>query len=301
MELEQLMQMFYESIHVQEATITIAQYGKWDNYIQSYTGEFKQIFEQIPQFDRYYYRVAALGKHESFQRVYGRHFGVKISSIGKFELSEEGFLNAYLNYMIGTYKKERDTDKARWYNFAYLMEHDFWYIDRMNCLKQNTEDDFNRVLEGALKKYRSFKKIEDLNLLNEVNGIYILVLDRYNACYIGQSNNMKKRIMRHWARNDYFTGAGIDMFKAYDTTRIFAAITAPGKRTNMAERKIISAIPYRYTLNYLAGGDVNQLQAEGKSILKPENTDDSFVDYTKEYYDIAERVKESQARFIVNT
>lgn len=41
------------------------------------------------------------------------------------------------------------------------------------------------------------------------------------SAILEQSCDIRKRIMRHWSRHDYFSGTGIDMFKAYDTTRIF--------------------------------------------------------------------------------
>ena len=78
--------------------------------------------------------------------------------------------------------------------------------------------------------HENLKQIEDLNVLNGKQGVYLLVLDRYRACYVGQSDDMRRRIMRHWSRNDYFTGSGIDMFKAHDTTRIYAAVLKENHR-----------------------------------------------------------------------
>ncbi len=303
MELEELMKMMYEAMHVQEAKITITQYDSDDCAVASYTGEFKTIFDNIPDFEKYYYRVTAFGKHEGFKRVTTNYYGVKTTSIGGFRLTEESYVNSVLNYMIKCYAKAKkmglSTSDRYNYNFACVMDHDFWYIDQMKNVRQNTKEKFNYELKQLLKKFHSFKRIENLNELEGQNGIYLLVLDEYNCCYWGQSNNMRKRIMKHWSRNDYFSGTGIDMFKAYDTTRIYAAVTEGTRRTNELEHKVIQMMPPRYTLNCLAGGDGNQLVSHKKSILKPDNEDREFINYKKVYYSIEERIRENEGRFIV--
>lgn len=301
MDLEELFKMFFEPYYIQQAVMTIAQFDEKDNKIGEYTGEFKEIFDRIPNFECYYYRIAALGKHESSKRVYDKYFGVKTSSIGSLMLSEEGFLNAYLNYLVKDYWKNQKNKVCLSipYNLAYVIAHDFWYVDRMKNLKQNTEVGFNCVIDNVVRRFKSLKQIEDLNVLNGMQGVYLLVLDRYRACYVGQSNDMRRRIMRHWSRNDYFTGSGIDMFKARDTTRIYAAVLKEKHRIHKLEHNLIEKIPARYTINCLAGGDLEEAINEGKSILKPENNDDDFIDYLKLSYNTSERIKKCQARFIV--
>lgn len=303
MEREELIRMMYEIMHVQEAEITVTQYDNRDCDMASYTGEFKTIFNSIPDFEKYHYRVTAFGKHEGFKRVSTKYYGVKTTSIGGFRVTEESYVNSFLNDMIQCYAKSKKmglNERNLWnYNFAYVMDHDFWYTDQMKNLHQNEKEKFNYELDQLLEKLRLFQRVENLNELQEKNGIYLLVLDEYNSCYWGQSNNMRKRIMRHWSRNDYFSGTGIDMFKAYDTTRIYAAVTGGNRSTNMLEHKVIQMMPPRYTLNCLAGGDVNQLVAQKKSILKPDNKDDEFNDYQRKYYNIEERIRENRKRFIV--
>ena len=89
------------------------------------------------------------------------------------------------------------------------------------------------------------------------------------------------------------------MFKAHDTTRIYAAVLKEKHRIHKLEHNLIEKIPARYTINCLAGGDLEEAINEGKSILKPENNDDDFIDYLKLSYNTSERIKKCQARFIV--
>ena len=300
-EIKELRGLFFETEPLEQVRMTIDCYNENDCIVSTHTGEFQEVFDNIPNFERNYYRVAVLGKHEGSKRVTTNYYGVKTTSVGGFKLSEESFLNAFLNKLVKEYAedKRKETLAGQDYNFADVIVHDFWYIDRMRTLHQNTAEGFNFVLDRFVKRFRSFERVDDLNLLKGKNGIYLLVLDKYNACYFGQSNDIRKRIMRHWSRSDYFTGTGIDMYKAYDTTRIYAAITQPGYKTNHMENRVIESIPPRYTINCMAGGDIDYLEKTGKAITKPENRDDNFINYVHLNYNLTERIKENKSRFII--
>ncbi len=283
--------------------MTISQYDHWDCEIGRYTGTFTSIFDSIPNFERYYYRVAALGKNDIQGMLSSKHFGVRVTSIGGFKVSEESFINSFLNNNVKEYAKRKECGgvQAIDFNFAYEMIHDFWFIDRMRTVKQNTSEGFNSALDGLLRRFKEFQPLENLNDVKGKNGIYLLVLDEYNVCYLGQSNDIRARIMRHWSRNDYFTGTGIDMFKAKDTTRIYYALTEKSRKTNSLEHRAINEMPSRYTLNCMAGGDIDYLAENSFSINKSPSPDSDFVNYVLQYYNIFERINANIGRFIVSS
>lgn len=281
--------------------MTISQYDCWDREIGRYTGTFTAIFDSIHNFEHYYYRVTALGKTDRQGRLYTEHFGVRTSSLGGFKLSEESFINSYLNHNVQEYAKQKaqDTPYPFDFNFAYELIHDFWFTDRLKTVKQNTSEGFNSALDNFLRKFKEFRQLDNLNDVKGKKGIYLLVLDEYNICYLGQAYDIRKRIMRHWSRNDYFTGTGIDMFKAKDTTRIFFALTEKKRSINSLEHRAISGMPSRYTLNCMAGGDIDYLAENKLSISKEPCLDSDYVNYVLQNYDIAERIDACKDRFVI--
>lgn len=88
-----------------------------------------------------------------------------------------------------------------------------------------------------------------------------MVLDRYKQVYIGQAENIRLRIKRHWAGTKQFdrlifpdpetSVLSIDSFRALDTTRVFAVKT---KRGLDLEDKFVEAFPPDYLLNRVDGG-----------------------------------------------
>lgn len=281
--------------------MTISQYDYQDREIGKYTGTFTSVFDNIPEANKFYFRVTALGKNDAQGRLFTSHFGVRTTSIGGFKVSEESFINSFLNNNVREYtmQKARGSVQAEDFNFSYELIHDFWYIDRMRTIQQNTSEGFHYALERFLRKFTEFQPIEDLNDVKEKIGIYLLVLDGYNVCYLGQSSDIRKRIMRHWSRNDYFTGTGIDMFKAKDTTRIYVALTSGKHETNLLEHQAIDEMPSRYTLNCLAGGDIDFLERNSFSINRKPCYDRDFVDYVLQDYDITDRINKCKDRFVV--
>lgn len=278
--------------------ITVSQYDHTDCEIGRFTGTFTSVFDNIPDFEYYHYRVTALGKGSDYRRTVAKHFGVNTISVDGPFLTEENFVNNFLNHEIAEYAKQRKCrHPSQDFSFAYVLIHDFWFIDRMRTLKQNTPDSFQSSLNHFLSEFVQFKQLDDLNEVNEQNGIYLLVLDKYNVCYLGQAVDIRKRVMRHWSRNDYYSGTGIDMFKAQDTTRIYVAPITKG--INHLEHRVINAFPSRYTLNYLAGGNIDFLAKHSYNLSKTPCADTDFINYVTLNYDIIERIKSSNDRFIV--
>ena len=240
-------------VDVPEEQITICQYDENDKCIGEFTGLFKETFDSIQGFEKYYYRVAYQCKDTVKDKISDRHFGVKVSSIGGLKFDIRDHLNRYLNYMVGQYAKRKDEDD--------LWEYNYWYVinqyNRLHKLtlgfEQLDKSEFEREIGGIIKKY-SFVEIDDLKTYQGKPGIYLMVLDDYNVCYIGQAQkSIKTRVMAHWSRNNYFTGTGIDLFKAQDTTRLFAIIENDIRKLDAIEHEIITGTNHAFLLNVLEG------------------------------------------------
>lgn len=103
----------------------------------------------------------------------------------------------------------------------------------MKFFERLDHNNFNEYLMVFIKKNK-FIETDDLNVLNNKTGVYILVLDKYNQVYIGLSEStdgIKKRILQHCSTRKEFSRLlygdvntsilSIDSFGALDTTRIF--------------------------------------------------------------------------------
>ena len=138
-----------------------------------------------------------------------KHFNV--------EVKEDSYLTKN-NYLEGIFLEDNEkTD--------YLVSFD----KHMDYFSKLLETEFNSDLEKALKRFKNFEEVKDLNNC-QFSGVYIMVLDKYKQIYVGVSNNIKKRIEQHWSKivsKDYLPNStnespmGIDCFKALDTTRIY--------------------------------------------------------------------------------
>ena len=114
----------------------------------------------------------------------------------------------------------------------------------------------------------------DLKEVNNVEGIYILVLDEYKQVYIGISNNIKKRILQHWSDKKDFDRLlfgdkeksilSIDSFGALDTTRIFYKEFSYFDDIYSAEYNVVAKFKDKYKLNRVDGG----LNSEGDSTIR---------------------------------
>lgn len=113
------------------------------------------------------------------------------------------------------------------------------------------------------QKRNELREIFDLKEVHGVEGIYILVLDEYKQVYIGQSNDIKKRILRHWSSKKEFSQLlfgsveesvlSIDSFGALDTTRIFYK-SVSSRQIYRVEEKLVKAFDSIYLLNRVGGG-----------------------------------------------
>lgn len=179
------------------------------------------------------------------------HFGIKIKDKPSNYINKEHYLSSKPESIFGWEQKHYDKQilKAN-YNYDLNM----MYFDSLD------KTIFEKSLDKQIKKFK-FKKCENLNALSYQSGIYMLVLDSYKQVYIGQSDNIKKRIMGHWNGRkslerlifgDVITSIiSIDSFGALDTTRIYYINTY---NTYELECKIVSSFDDKYLINRIAGG-----------------------------------------------
>ena len=136
-------------------------------------------------------------------------------------------------------------------------------------------NEFNGYLLQQCKKHK-FVECSDLNALDNMTGVYMLVLDNYRQVYIGVSDNIKRRIMSHWNGRKSLERLifgdvcssilSIDSFGALDTTRIFYIETHSMYKT---EEKIVRLFDSRYMLNRTAGGIGSaETDTDGEMIAK---------------------------------
>lgn len=284
--------------------MTITQFSRdTDEELYIYTDSLDNILNAIENYEKYYYRVTALGKNTNSKRVYDIHFGVTVSSIGGLKITEADYLNNYLNYVIKSYKKD-SFDSGFW----KVINRDNKYLEKMKRLSENTGQGFREAINKFLGDNPKFKEIDNLNFVKEIPGLYLIILDEYNACYIGQAQDLKKRIMRHWSRNDYFSGTGIDMFKAKDTTRIyvFPMTEQEYSRINALENSLVESIPIRYKLNIMAGGKPDFILENGLTLLprdannmKSERNKDIICELTEILIQSNEKVIQNMSKFII--
>lgn len=132
----------------------------------------------------------------------------------------------------------------------------------MAFFKQLSGKGFLDALNGMLAKHESLQRVENLRDWAGVEGVYVMVLDRYKQAYIGHAEDIRKRIKGHWSGTKEFdrlifgdketSVLSIDSFRALDTSRIYAAKT---KRRRELERRLIDDYEPDFLLNRVPGGD----------------------------------------------
>lgn len=128
------------------------------------------------------------------------------------------------------------------------------YDKNMEYYESLSRSYFKRKVRFFTEKY-NFKEIDDLNEADQLEGLYMMVLDEYCQCYIGISTDIKRRISEHWAsqknvdsillRDKDSSRLPIDCFRALDTTRIFILDTYS---TSM-EEVLIDSFDSKYLMN----------------------------------------------------
>lgn len=195
-----------------------------------------------------------------------------------------------------------------YYSFWHVIHHDNIFLEKMEQLAKNTKQEFQKVVEDFLDDNRRFQEIFDLNIVKGIRGLYFLILDEYNTCYIGQSSDIRKRIMQHWSKNNYFSGTGIDLFKAKDTTRIYVFPMSEKEysKVDLIEYYLVGDIPNQYKLNVLSGGKPDFLLKNNLPLItkdesddKDEGNEDALIRFMKMLKKWDEKVNQNMNRFIV--
>lgn len=126
--------------------MTITQFDKrTDEEINTYTDSLDNILKTIEYYEHYYYRITVFGRNTNSKRVRETHFGVTTSSIGGLKLTEADYLNNYLNYIIAKYKED-----PSFYSFWHVINHDNWYLEKMEQLSKNTKEGFQEAVDKFL-------------------------------------------------------------------------------------------------------------------------------------------------------
>lgn len=132
----------------------------------------------------------------------------------------------------------------------------------MAFFRQLSGGEFLETINVMLKQHTALQRVTELSAWKGVEGVYVMVLDRYMQAYVGHAGDIRARIMRHWSRTMDFDhllfGAKessvlpIDAFRALDTTRIFAVKTS---RRQQLEKRLVNGLPPDFLLNRVPGGD----------------------------------------------
>lgn len=123
-------------------------------------------------------------------------------------------------------------------------------------------DEFESALTDISVAGGTFRQVHSLPDWDGVPGAYLMVFDQYRQFYIGQSSNIRARIVQHWSGSKSFDRLifggtyesifPVDEFRALDTTRIYAS-SAP-HQYDVEQRAERAANP-RFCLNRMAGGE----------------------------------------------
>lgn len=210
------------------------------------------------------------------------HFGVKLVNRGKsFNLTRDEFAlisaKPSLPYFESLAERKAYADEqGSAYSESWCAEY------RELCLKNfdlNMEyfskldkTAFDAALSSFLSKYKQFAEVTSLNDFSGVEGFYIMVLDEYKQVYIGKTEDIKKRIMKHWSNTKPFDRTlfpmyawnkstfSVDFFRALDTTRIYAW---KKRMSDGIEADLIRNFPAQFCTNRIGGDITNALQAIG--------------------------------------
>ena len=202
---------------------------------------------------KYVYTLSVFENENFNERVHDKHFGVGVSSFGSLRFSVDEYANRYFN---------RNVYKGFWSgSFAAVIDQ-YVSIKKYEVMYPESERKyFKKDLQKYLDEHPFFTEINDLNTVNKISGIYMLILDDYKFIYIGQAKDMKRRIMAHWSKNDYYSGRGIDLYKAFDTTRIYV-VPASDQYIDMFEYTTTNDLDDKYKLNMFSGGTVEFFEKE---------------------------------------
>lgn len=141
------------------------------------------------------------------------------------------------------------------------------------------DGDFNTALQHVLTTVPTFQPVDSLRGWDGVAGAYVMVFDEYRQFYVGQSNDIRTRIKRHWSGRKSFDRLlfgtkydsilPVDELRALDTTRIYAA---KSRNPHAVEQRAEQAADRRYCLNRMSGGEASAMLLTLTALSPPRRT-----------------------------
>lgn len=263
----------------QEYELTLNRYSNTDVFIESYKGTFKEICNQISGLEhRGYYRFAGLRQDTDRWTENYRCFNTSGRVKGGLCFDLDELMNRYLNMAIddwlsGTRNTGFLNESYDFYHFIFVYAFLKAFIDR---LLSNDISEFENVIAKLKAKYKKIEVINNLDEYANKTGIYIMILEKYKTCYVGQAGDVRKRIKAHWSTVRGFEIKGIDTFKVGDTSELlFYGCTS--YKMDEFEEKLIANIPMQYTLNWIKGGEMS-IQEGTFFPYKPGGFEDVLID-----------------------
>ena len=225
-----------------------------------------------------------------------KHIGIWITLGSKSRISRERYAEINKKSSLSTpqtveyYRKHPDKrlelfedEDCSIYTDSYCERHKAKclenYDKNMRYFDSLDPDEFQKELLRLIISRKDIRQVVDLRDYDGVQGVYILILDDYKQMYIGQSIDIKKRILRHWSTTKAFDRLifgnvnnsilSIDSFGPLDTARIFAC-QLDWRELDSVERQLINKVDKRFILNRTAGGikieeDYDQLELLSKA------------------------------------
>ena len=150
---------------------------------------------------------------------------------------------------------------------AWLQERALHNFDlNMAYFARIPQEVFDAALEALLERTPQLQPVVNLKELENVEGVYVMVLDQYRQIYTGKAYEIRQRIRSHWTGTKQLdrlvfgdvaeSVLSIDSFRALDTTRIFAAAT---ENPAELETEIEAGFPRDFALNRIWGGPIDNV------------------------------------------
>ncbi|UPM56107.1 hypothetical protein [Gottfriedia acidiceleris] len=216
-------------------------------------------------------------KYDELQVIRGmiEHFGVNVRTKSDgLKLTKENYIKVSNKSSFPSVERCEEPPYFRRYTKIYddefisrHTENCFYNFDlNMKNFSSLNKEDFHVEINDFLLDNEVFVEVTNLNDFENVTGYYMMVLDEYKQVYIGQSKNIKKRIMAHWSNQKEFdrlifgnkdnSMLSIDSFRALDTTRIFAYKTYS---IYNFEDNFINFFHPKFIINRTVGGQLSGL------------------------------------------
>ena len=166
--------------------------------------EAPDLFIQ-PNYQDFYYRLDPFLETPR-GKIPTIHFGVSVSNEGSNEFDLGIYLNQYINYLISIGDDFHGNSDAL---IKTINSNLGFHCEDLSIIAKLDHREFDDELSRFLSKALVFSEISDIREVSKRPGLYLLVLDGYASCYIGQAKNIRLRIQQHW-RKTHFGTTGID-------------------------------------------------------------------------------------------